>query len=145
MNDQTTTLAQIKTIINEFRQKHGWEDEDPKDAAISLALEAAEVLEHFQWISGEEVINNPKIKTAIGEEISDVVWWIITLSDRLGIDVAAAFEDKIQKNAKKWPEELFDPNLSFEERRRNYYKIKAAHRGGHPLYEPDDDDDEDEK
>jgi len=144
LNDQITTLAQIRTIINEFRQKRGWKNEDPKDAAISLALEAAEVLEHFQWISGEEVMKNPKIKAAIGEEISDVVWWIVTLSDRLGIDVAAAFEDKVQKNAKKWPEELFDSNLSFEERKQNYYRIKAAARGGHPLYDPDDDDEEDE-
>ena len=137
MTDQTTTIAQIKSLIQTFRQKRGWVKEDPKDLALSLILEASELLEHFQWLTGKEVQNNPKIKQAIGEEMSDVLWWLVNLGSKLDIDIAEAFERKMGKNAKKYPEELFRPELSKEEHNRAYYKIKAETRGGHPLYEPD--------
>ena len=138
MNDQTTTVAQIKEEIDAFRKKRGWTNEDPKDIALSLVLEAAELLEHFQWLSGEEVANNPKIKKAIGEEMSDVLWWLINLGQRLDLDISEAFARKIVKNAKKYPETLFHPNMSEEEKMREYYRIKAETRGGHPLHEEDE-------
>ncbi|HKY73748.1 MAG TPA: nucleotide pyrophosphohydrolase [Patescibacteria group bacterium] len=136
MNDQTTTISQLKILIQEFRTKRGWTQEDPKDVALSLVLESAELLEHFQWIAGEDVLKNEKIKEAIGEEMSDVLWWLINLGQRLDIDVAGAFEKKIVKNAKKYPEHVFTPNTTQEEKMRQYYKIKAETRGGHPLYTP---------
>ncbi|MBI5151459.1 MAG: nucleotide pyrophosphohydrolase [Candidatus Pacebacteria bacterium] len=137
MNDQTTSLSQIKELIRIFRKKRGWTNEDPKDIALSLILEGSELLEHFQWLTGDEVLNNQKIKDAISEEMSDVLWWLVNLGDRLGIDVAQAFERKMEKNEKKYPESLFSPTMTQEEKDRAYYKIKAATRGGHPLYEPE--------
>jgi len=137
MDDQTTTIAEIKALIKAFRAKRGWTNEDPKDLALSMILEASELLEHFQWLSGDEVLANQKIKDAIGEEMSDVLWWLVNLGARLDIDVAHAFEKKMEKNAKKYPEEMFSPEMSQEEKDRAYYKIKAATRGGHPLHEED--------
>ncbi|HAV15070.1 MAG TPA: NTP pyrophosphohydrolase [Candidatus Pacebacteria bacterium] len=138
MTDQTTTIAQVKELIEKFRKKRGWTKEDPKDLALSLVLESAELLEHFQWLKGEDVEKNQRIKEAIGEEMSDVLWWLANLGQKLGIDMAEAFERKMAKNAVKYPEEIFHPNLTKEEKDRAYYKIKAATRGGHPLYTPEE-------
>ena len=137
MNDQTTTIADLRKRIQEFRAKRGWTKEDPKDIALSLILEASELLEHFQWLTGDEVASNAKIKEAISEEMSDVLWWLINLGHRLNIDIAASFERKLAKNAKKYPGELFSPTKTEEEQTHEDYKIKAATRGGHPLYEPE--------
>jgi dCTP diphosphatase len=137
MNDAKTTLDQLKAMINEFRKKRGWTKEDPKDLALSLVLESAELLEHFQWITGDVVTKNPRIKQAIGEEMSDVLWWLVNLAQKLDIDIADAFEHKMHKNERKYPEELFSPHVSQQEKDKQYYKIKAATRGGHPLYTPD--------
>lgn len=137
MNDKTTTIADLRKHIQAFRSKRGWVKEDPKDLALSLILEASELLEHFQWLTGDEVARNAKIKEAISEEMSDVLWWLINLGTRLNIDIASAFERKLAKNAIKYPETLFSPKMTEKEQTREYYKIKAATRDGHPLYEPE--------
>ncbi len=67
-------------------------------------LEAAEVLEHFQWKSPDEVELYTKTnKNDVAEELADVYYWVVYLSDRLGIDLAKAFEDKMRKNKAKYP------------------------------------------
>lgn len=137
LSDKTTTIADLRKHIQAFRSKRGWIKEDPKDLALSLILEASELLEHFQWLTGDEVATNAKIKEAISEEMSDVLWWLINLGTRLNIDIASAFERKLAKNAIKYPEKLFSPKMTEKEQTREYYKIKAATRGGHPLYEPE--------
>jgi NTP pyrophosphatase (non-canonical NTP hydrolase) len=83
MTDDQTTLAQIKAVIRAFRVKRGWTKEDPKDLALSITLESAELLEHFQWLKGSDAQNNPKIKQAISEEMSDVLWWLLNLGQVL--------------------------------------------------------------
>lgn len=138
MKDDVTTISDIRKVINAFRQKRGWTNEDPKDVALSLMLESAELLEHFQWLSGEKVSKHPKIKQAVGEEMSDVLWWLVTLSQRLEIDISHAFAQKLKKNDQKYPEKLFSPKVNEKERLRTYYRIKAETRGGHPLYDPDE-------
>ncbi|KKT31022.1 MAG: hypothetical protein UX04_C0005G0021 [Microgenomates group bacterium GW2011_GWF2_45_18] len=138
MPDNTTTIADLRKKINEFRARRGWGKEDPKDMALSLVLEASELLEHFQWLSGSDVMRNPKIVQAVSEEMSDVLWWLINLADRLGVDLSDAFIQKMQKTGVKYSETLFNPEISEEERTRQYYRIKAETRGGHPLYEPEE-------
>ena len=137
LSDKTTTIADLKKRIQAFRTKRGWTKEDPKDLALSLILEASELLEHFQWLTGDEVVHNTKIREAISEEMSDVLWWLINLGTRLDIDIASAFEQKLAKNSVKYPEKLFSPTMTEKEQTHEYYKIKAATRGGHPLYEPE--------
>ncbi len=102
-------MSDIKLLINQilaFRKERDWKQfhENPKDLAISLSLEAAEVLEHFQWKSEEEIKEYIKTnKIAIGEELSDVLYWVLLLSNDLGIDIKDAFEKKMKKNALKYP------------------------------------------
>ncbi|MFA6301226.1 MAG: nucleotide pyrophosphohydrolase [Candidatus Paceibacterota bacterium] len=94
----------IKRIMV-FRDERDWKQfHNPKDLAISLSLEAAEVLEHFQWKSKEEVEEYIKThKEHIGEELADVFYWILLMSHDLKIDIIDALDKKIKKNAEKYP------------------------------------------
>jgi len=102
-----TNLSKITEKIIKFREERDWEQfHKPKDMAISLVLEAAEVLEHFQWKSNEEIdeyIKNSKNK--IGEELADVLNWVILMSHDLDINILEALDDKIKKNKEKYPVE----------------------------------------
>jgi NTP pyrophosphatase (non-canonical NTP hydrolase) len=137
MQDNQTKLQELKDTVQAFREKRGWDNEDPKDAAIGLVLEAGEVLEHFQWKTGEEVEEEARLKGPICDEIADVLWYVFMLANRLDIDIAQAFERKYRKNEEKWPVEQFKPDMDMKEKMRTYYQIKAKYRGGHPLAEED--------
>lgn len=93
-----------KDIVN-FRNKRDWKQfHNPKDCAISLSLEASELLEHFQWKSKEEIENYIKTnKKEIGEEIADVLYWVLLMSHDLKIDLKKALSDKMEKNKLKYP------------------------------------------
>ena len=101
-------MADTKKIIKkilEFRDARDWKQfHNPKDLAISLSLEASEVLEHFQWKSKEEIEKYIKTnKNEIGEELADVFYWVLLLANDLNINIENAFELKMKKNAKKYP------------------------------------------
>lgn len=91
--------------IIEFRDARDWKQfHNPKDVALSLVLEAAEVMEHFQWKSKEEIeIYVKEHKEKIGEELADALYWILLMSHDLNIDIADALEKKLQKNNEKYP------------------------------------------
>jgi NTP pyrophosphatase (non-canonical NTP hydrolase) len=93
-----------KKIIN-FRDKRDWKQfHNPKDVALSLALEVAEVLEHFQWKSQEEIEEYLKTnKQDVGEELADVLYWVLLMSNDLKIDIKTMLEKKIKKNEEKYP------------------------------------------
>ena len=88
--------------ILDFRDERNWKQfHNPKDLAISLSLEAAELLECFQW-SGEDTEVAGKT-ASMKEELSDVVIYALLLADRLGMDLDAAGREKILVNAEKYP------------------------------------------
>lgn len=138
MSDADTTFQQIKDLIMQYRQKRGWTHEDPKDIALSVVLEAAELLEHFQFKTGEEVEKEAKLYGPICDEMADVLWWLVVMAERLDIDIAEAFRRKLIYNEEKYPESIFASNMTDEEKRRAYYKIKAKYRGSHPLAQDND-------
>ena len=94
---------------------------------------AAELLEHFQWVSTESVKDNERWTRAVGEEMADVVFLIMEMADSLGVDVAEAFEKKLVKQAEKYPLSEFNPGMSQEEQIQSYYKVKAKTRTDHPF------------
>ena len=96
----------IKNIL-EFRDDRDWKQfHNAKDMAISLSLEASEVLEHFQWKSKEEIDEYIKThKEHIGEELADVLYWVLLMSHDLNIDILEASKKKLIKNAEKYPVE----------------------------------------
>ncbi|MDQ5981463.1 MAG: hypothetical protein QG570_210 [Patescibacteria group bacterium] len=96
----------IKKIIK-FRDDRDWKQfHNPKDSAVGLMLEAAEVMEHFQWKNEAEMLEHVKThKTEIGEELADVLYWLLLMSHVFDIDLEKAFIDKLEKNDKKYPVE----------------------------------------
>lgn len=87
-----------------FRDERDWEQfHNPKDLAISINLEASELLECFQW-SGAD-LEAAKNKEAMAEELADVFNYCLLMADRLGIDIVQATSDKIDRNAAKYPVE----------------------------------------
>ncbi|MFH0863985.1 MAG: nucleotide pyrophosphohydrolase [Candidatus Gottesmanbacteria bacterium] len=98
-------IQKLTQQILKFRNKRDWKHfHYPKDMAISLALEAAEVLEHFQWKTQEEVEAYLKThKTHIADELADVLWWVLLMNHDLNIDVMRAFDKKLKINEEKYP------------------------------------------
>jgi len=94
----------IKRIIA-FRDNRDWKKfHNPKDLALSLVLEATEVMEHFQWKSNKEMEKYVvEKKNEIGEELADVLYWVLLISYDLKIDILDALEKKLQKNEEKYP------------------------------------------
>lgn len=106
VNDKDTNIQQIKEKIAGFVKERGWNEmHSPKNLSMSIAIEASELMEIFQWLSPEEAwnINNSSESTHLQEELSDVIIYCFSLANQLGIDVSAAIEDKIGKNAIKYP------------------------------------------
>lgn len=98
MND----IQALIKVINEFRDERDWRQyHNPKDLAISISIEAAELLEDFQWINNEQALNENKEN--IREEIADVLIYSLMLCSDLGLDVKEIIEEKIVKNGKKYP------------------------------------------
>lgn len=102
------TMDQLEILRAEVRQfvaERGWDvHQNPKNLAITLALEAAEVLEHFQWCSeAESFALPPEKRREVADELSDVLMGVIRVADLLQIDLAAAFAAKMVDNRAKYP------------------------------------------
>jgi NTP pyrophosphatase (non-canonical NTP hydrolase) len=99
------TIEDLTKKVIAFRDERDWAQfHNPKDVAISLALEAAELLEHFQWKNPEEIKKHVKAhKLAVSEELADVLYWVLLLGRDLDIDLGDAVAKKLIKNAKKYP------------------------------------------
>ncbi len=100
-------LTSLTKRIIAFRNARDWKQfHNPKDVALSLVLEATEVMEHFQWKSKEEMERYIKTnKVDVGEELADVLYWVLLMSKDLKIDILDALEKKIKKNEDKYPVE----------------------------------------
>ncbi|WP_277584858.1 nucleotide pyrophosphohydrolase [Psychrobacillus antarcticus] len=97
-------MKQLTEEIKEFRDERGWGgNHDARSLAISISLEASELLEHFQWASAEDAIK--KDKQAIADEAADVFIYLLQFADVLGIDLKEAAQQKMKKNALKYPKE----------------------------------------
>lgn len=101
------SLKELTEKILEFRDTRDWQQfHNPKDSAISLALEAAEVLEHFQWKNKDEIESYLRAnKDDVGEELADVLFWVLLMSHDFGIDILEASFKKLEKNVAKYPVE----------------------------------------
>ncbi len=100
-------IKQITEKIKKFRDERDWKQfHNHKDVALSLVLEATEVLEHFQWKKPEEVDTHAAAcKDEIADELADVAIYLFELADNLGISLPKAIESKMKKNALKYPVE----------------------------------------
>lgn len=98
-------IEELRSRIIAFRDARDWKQfNTPKDMALSLVLESAELLEHFQWKTGQEIdAYLTTHKDSVGEELADVLYWVLLISHDLGIDPFEALEKKMVKNEAKYP------------------------------------------
>ncbi len=99
------TLQEITENIRRFRDERDWAQfHNPKDMAMALSIEAAELMEHFLWKNPNEVAARcVEKREEIEDEVADVAIYLVELADILGIDLLGAMERKMQKNAAKYP------------------------------------------
>jgi NTP pyrophosphatase (non-canonical NTP hydrolase) len=102
-----TDLEELQKLVVAFRDARNWKQfHKPKDMAISLCLEAAELLEHFQWKSEDEFEEHMKNRRDdVSDELVDVLYWVLLMAHDLDVDIPKEFERKMAKNAKKYPVE----------------------------------------
>lgn len=107
MSDEKTTIAQLRQLVDAFVSERDWQQfHAPKNLSIALAIEAAELMEHFQWLDAAEsraVAHDAKRRALVGEELADVVCYALAMANELGLDLSDAVRDKMQKNAQKYP------------------------------------------
>ena len=98
-------IKDLQKKVIAFRDARNWKQfHNPKDVALSLVLEAGEVMEHFQWKNPEEIQEHViKERTEIGEELADVLYWVLLMANDLNINLSDAVEDKLKKNNIKYP------------------------------------------
>lgn len=98
-------ILDLQKRIIAFRDARDWKQfHNPKDVSLSLVLEATEVMEHFQWKNAKEMEEYVKTnKIAISEELADTLYWILLMSNDLGIDILEALDKKISINESKYP------------------------------------------
>lgn len=107
MTDRETPLAVLRQWIQEFVDARDWHQfHTPKNLSMALAVEAAELLEHFQWLAPDAsraVAYEPDKLAKVAEELADVVCYALALANELSLDVTTAVRDKMAKNAEKYP------------------------------------------
>jgi dCTP diphosphatase len=98
-------IQDLRNKLRQFAAERDWDQfHSPKNLAMALSVEAAELLEHFQWLSdAESAALAPEKRAKIREELADVLLYLIRLADKLDIDLATAAADKLSVNAKKYP------------------------------------------
>lgn len=98
-------INELTKIIVDFRDARDWKQfHNPKDMALSMVLEAGEVMEHFQWKNKEEVEKCIiEKKEDIGDELADVLYWVLLMSKDFDINILESLERKLKKNEAKYP------------------------------------------
>src|SRR5262249_23564162 len=109
MPDHTTTVAELRDTWARFVAARDWNQfHSPKNLAMALACEAAELMEHFLWIDNEEsarLAREPALREQVADEIADVTGVILALCNALDLDLSDAIASKMAKNHQKYPAE----------------------------------------
>ena len=107
MSDGDTTIADLRRLVADFVAERDWQQfHTPKNLSMALAGEAAELMEHFQWLERDEAADrlaDPAFRQAVAEEVADVCAYLLSFANAASIDLSTALRDKMQKNAAKYP------------------------------------------
>ena len=110
-SDNTTTVAELRKLVADFVAERDWSQfHSPKNVSMALAIEAAELMEHFQWLTTDasrELAADPEKLAEVGEELADVIGYSFALANELGLDISSAVRAKMVKNAQKYPAEKY--------------------------------------
>jgi NTP pyrophosphatase (non-canonical NTP hydrolase) len=113
-SDEATTINDLKNLVQGFIDDRDWRKyHKPKEVAISIAIEASELLEVFQWLTNSEVekmLTDKKKLDSLKEELADILIYCLSLANVTNTDIACAVTDKIEKNKTKYPVEQIKGN-----------------------------------
>ncbi|MBI5763579.1 MAG: nucleotide pyrophosphohydrolase [Planctomycetes bacterium] len=111
MSDKTTTLADLRAEVQTFVDEREWRQfHSPKNLAMSIAIESAELMEHFQWLENAEakaIVDKAETMQQVREELADILCFALSFANALEIDVSTALREKMVKNAAKYPADRF--------------------------------------
>ena len=111
MNDSNTTLAELKTIVEDFVSERDWSQfHNPKNLSMALAIEAGELMDIFKWNSTQEcedMMSEKNTRQDATDELADIMIYALAFSNRNNINISSAIEKKMIKNRKKYPTEKF--------------------------------------
>lgn len=117
-SDSTTTVGELRKLVADFVAERDWSQfHSPKNVSMALAIEAAELMEHFQWLTTDasrRLAADPQKLADVGEELADVIGYSFALANELGLDIATAMRAKMIKNAQKYPAQEFRGRYSRE-------------------------------
>lgn len=113
-DDRQTPVDELRQLVRTFVAERKWESfHNPKNLAMSLSIEASELMEHFQWLSLDEArqrASDPQHREAIADEVADCLAYVLAMADAVGIDLTTELQRKMIKNAVKYPVEPLDPS-----------------------------------
>ena len=107
MTDEKSSLSELKNQIQKFCEARDWDSfHGPKDLAIGAVTEASELLEHFRFQTKDqevEILRDPQKRQEVGDELADVLFFLLRFSQRFDFDLTQCFQEKMNKNARKYP------------------------------------------
>lgn len=105
MNDVNTTVAELRQVVRQFVNERDWQTfHSPKNLSMALAIEAAELMEHFQWLTQTESRRlAPEPRANVADELADVLCYCLAMANALDLDLATSLERKMVKNRQKYP------------------------------------------
>lgn len=98
-------FSDLNARLRQFADKRDWgQFHSPKNISMALIVEAAELLEHFQWLTEDDSYSGEHVnRDAVASEIADIQIYLTMLADKFGIDIERAVYEKIETNASKYP------------------------------------------
>ncbi len=123
-------LSQLSKQVIKFRDDRGWKrSHGSKDLILGLLVELGELAEHFQYFTGDELLEYQRdFKEEIEEELADVLFWVLLMSSELDIDLEKAFQKKMQKNEQKYPVGDIDPVSGLMKTGKMYNRWREKNR-----------------
>lgn len=110
-DDAETTVGELRQMVFDFVDGRDWQQfHAPKNISMALAIEAAELMEHFQWLTVAEsraVVDDATRLADVGEELADVICYAMALANELNLDIASTMRAKMKKNEAKYPADEF--------------------------------------
>lgn len=109
--DEQTTISDLRRCIADFIRDRDWEQfHDPKNLSMTIATEAAELMEHFRWVKNDDALNylvDPHNRAEVTDELADILAFILSFANATGIDLSTALRNKMDKNIRKYPADQY--------------------------------------
>jgi dCTP diphosphatase len=122
-SDAQTSVRALRQAVAGFVDARDWQPfHSPKNLAMSIAIEAAELMEHFQWLTAEQAraaVQEPAERAAVADELADILIYCLSLSNALDLDASSAVLGKLQANEHRYPVEDFRGRFRRPEREKS--------------------------